>query len=70
MRYRIPVDIEVEASSHAQALANARSLSELLSDPLVQSTLRGERIDARGISVKSPVPIGAAAGDASNGQHQ
>lgn len=56
MRYTIPVEVVVEASSEAHALEQAKKLRELLADPLVQSSVRAEGIAPVGIVVRPPTP--------------
>jgi len=56
MKYTIPVEIVIEASSDAQALEQAKKLRELLADPLVQASVRSEGISPVGIAVRPPTP--------------
>jgi hypothetical protein len=65
MRFVIPLELVVEATTHEHALQNARAISRLLADQgvlspgnMLVSTLRDEGIDTRGMNVKAPYPEG------------
>jgi len=64
VKYSIAIVVTVEAQGPEQALANARALKTMLADPFVQSSLRSEGIDARGIEVKPPAPSSTDGGSA------
>jgi hypothetical protein len=56
MRFVVPAQVTIEASSPERALAMAREIQKLLDEPMVKSVLQANGVAVQQIQVFQPTP--------------